>query len=75
MLRDLFTQLIQSNLALVQILSPIIELEYGADTADQLIGALGEQLRGLLDQIETLQGRTTVQIVPSQVQLTPRQHA
>ena len=72
MLRDLLHQLIEINLAMVQLLSPIIELEYGADTADQLIGTLGEQLRGLLQQLDTLQGRTTVRVVPSQVHLTPR---
>jgi hypothetical protein len=50
-------------------------MEYGADTADQMIGALGEQLRSLLQQIEGLQGRTTVQVIPSQVHLTPRHRA
>jgi hypothetical protein len=60
---------------MVQILSPTIEMEYGADTADQMIGALGEQLRSLLQQIEGLQGRTTVQVIPSQVHLTPRHRA
>jgi hypothetical protein len=75
MIRDLISKLIQTNLALVQILTPIIELDYGADTADQLIGALGEQLRGLLQQLESLQGRTTVRVIPGKIQLTPRQCA
>ena len=75
MLRDLINQLIHTNLALVQILAPTIELEYGADTGDQLISALGEQLRGLLQQLETLQGRPTVRVVPSKIHLTPRHRA
>ena len=75
MLRDLLNQLIQTNLALVQILAPTIALEYGADTADTLVRDLGEQLRSLLHQLETLEGRTTVQVIPSQVQLKPRRRA
>ena len=75
MIRDVLNQLIETNLALVQILAPTIALEYGADTADQLISALGEQLRGLSQQLQTLQGRTTVQVIPSKVQLTPRRRA
>src|SRR5215813_8474483 len=71
-LRDLINQLIQTNLALVQILSPIIQLEYGADTADQLISDLGEQLRGLAHQLDALQGGTAVRVIPSKVQLKPR---
>jgi hypothetical protein len=71
----LLNQLIKSQLAMVQILTPTIEMEYGADTADQLISALGEQLRGLLQQLEALRGRTTVQVIPSKVQLTPRRRA
>ena len=72
MLQEIIHQLVESQLNLVQIMSPYIALEYGADTADQLISALGEQLRGLLQQLETLQGRTTLRVVPSKVQLTPR---
>jgi hypothetical protein len=75
MLRELLNQLIQTNLALVQILTPTIELEYGADTADKLISALGEQLRSMLHQLEALQGPTTVRVIPGQVQLTPRHRA
>jgi hypothetical protein len=74
-LRDLLNQLIQTNLAMVQILTPTIELEYGAETADKLISDLGEQLRGMLHQLEALQGRTTVRVIPSKVQLKPRHRA
>jgi hypothetical protein len=72
MLRDLITQLIQTNLAMVQIMAPTIEMEYGAETGDRLVSDLGEQLRNLLQQLDRLQGLTTVQIIPSQVHLKPR---
>ena len=75
MIRELLNQLIQSQLAMVQILTPIIELEYGANTADTLIGALGEQLRGLAHQLDALQGGTAVRVIPSKVQLKPRRRA
>ena len=75
MLRDLLNQLTQINLGLVQILAPIIALEYGADTADQLISALGEQLRGILQQLESLQGGTAVRVLPGKVHLKRRRRA
>jgi len=74
-IRELLNQLIQSQLAMVQILTPIIELEYGANTADTLIGALGEQLRGMSQQLDALQGQTTVRVIPSKVHLTLRHRA
>lgn len=75
MLQEIIHQLVESQLNLVQIMSPYIALENGADSADQLIGALGEQLRGMLQQLDALQGRTTVQVIPSKVQLKPRHRA
>jgi hypothetical protein len=74
-LQEIIHQLVESQLNLVQIMSPYIALEYGAGTADQLISAPGEQLRGLLQQLDALQGRTTVRVITSQVQLKPRRRA
>ena len=75
MLQEIIHQLVESQLNLVQIMSPYIALEYGADTADTLIGALSEQLRGLLQQLDTLQRRPTVRVVPGKIHLTPRHRA
>jgi hypothetical protein len=75
MLRDLIHQLLQTNLAMVQIMAPTIEMEYGAETGDRLVRDLGEQLRGMLQQLETLSKGTSVQVVPSKVQLKPRRRA